>query len=494
MGFFRCRRSRTANWLLATLAVVWVLAASVPACGQDLYRIASDLRAKCAAEVEQLAKWCDEQSLPEQAKKTRALLGQQTPYKFSLPVLPREIGSPPLPDDASPEMFEWNTRLTKMRREQATALFDLARRAIRSHRASLAYDLVLLTSRANPDHEGARRVLGYQKYRNEWHTPYEIRKLRANMVWNDKFGWLVKSSVRKYEQGQRPSGNRWITAEEDARLHKDIRSGWEIESEHYSIRTDHSIESAVALGVKLDSLNRLWQQMFVRYYASEAHVAGLFDTRAQIQRPDPPLLNVVYFRDEDDYVRSLQGVLPGVDKSLGVYVEKTHTAYFFGNNKYGDRTTYHEATHQLFQQSRRVSPEVGRKANFWICEGIAMFMETLHEEDGCYVLGGLDDVRLKAARYHLVKGDYFVPFGQLTRYGMERIQQDPKIAALYSQMAAMANFLVFYDNGRYRDALVDYLIAVYTGRDTPATLAELTGTGYAELDKQYKEYMGIEAE
>ena len=32
----------------------------------------------------------------------------------------------------------------------------------------------------------------------------------------------------------------------------------------------------------------------------------------------------------------------------------------------------------------------------------------------------------------------------------------------------MTNFLIFYDGGRYRDALVAYLADVYTGR-TPRT-------------------------
>ena len=155
------------------------------------------------------------------------------------------------------------------------------------------------------------------------------------------------------------------------------------------------------------------------------------------------------------------------------------------------RVLNHEATHQLFQQSRETPADVGRAANFWLVEGIAMFMETLHEEDGFHVLGGLDDVRMQAARQHLDNGDFFVPFERLTRYGMEQLQTDPSVASLYSQMAAMANFLVFYDHGRYRDALVAYLSTVYHAQDTPRTLAQLTGASYEQLDKQYKEFMKL---
>ena len=68
-----------------------------------------------------------------------------------------------------------------------------------------------------------------------------------------------------------------------------------------------------------------------------------------------------------------------------------------------------------------------------------------------------------------------MPLEEFTGYGMEKFQEDPQIAKLYSQAAGLTHFLVHYDGGRYRDALVAYLLAVYTGRDQPDTLAKLTG-------------------
>ena len=55
----------------------------------------------------------------------------------------------------------------------------------------------------------------------------------------------------------------------------------------------------------------------------------------------------------------------------------------------------------------------------------------------------------------------------------------------------MTNFLVHYDDGRYRDALVSCLAAIYDGSQDPDLLARATGTDYAELDKQYQAYMKI---
>ena len=43
--------------------------------------------------------------------------------------------------------------------------------------------------------------------------------------------------------------------------------------------------------------------------------------------------------------------------------------------------------------------------------------------------------------------------------------------------------------GRYRDALVRYLEAIYTGHDTVPTLADLCGVSYPTLDEQYRAFM-----
>ncbi len=179
--------------------------------------------------------------------------------------------------------------MLKLRQDQAAALFALAQRCVRRHQASLAYRLALDAIKANPDHEAARRVFGYQKYQNQWHTPYEVLMLRNGMVWHEKFGWIEKANLPRYDAGERLMGVTWIDAANDAALHAEITTGWDIETEHYRIRTNHSIEAAVALGVKLENLHRLWRQIFLGYYSSEADVEALFSGR-------PPSANTRYRR------------------------------------------------------------------------------------------------------------------------------------------------------------------------------------------------------
>jgi len=460
-----------------------------PAAG-DIAREAATLKARYAVDVGRLAAWCRQKNLTVAAQKTVDLIASHDPYTITLPVLPQEVGSPSPPQGASDDSAEWCRRLGKLRRDQAAALFALAQRSAGNHQAPLAYRLALDAIRANPDHEGARHVLGFQKYENHWHTPYEVLMLRNGMVWHEKFGWIEKTNLPHYERGERLMGVTWIDAANDAALHAEIVHGWDVETEHYRIRSNRSIEAAVALSVKLENLHRVWRQVFLGYYATAADVEALFNSRTTSYIA-LPRFEVVYFRDKEEYHRNLKPVMPDVGISMGLYVAGNRTAYFYAGSDDSERTMYHEATHQLFQQSRRVGHDIGSRANCWLMEGIAMYMETLRREGDCYVLGGLSDVRMEAARYHLDKRDFYVPFGKLVRMGVQDMQGHDEIAKLYSQIAGMTSFLVHYDDGRYRDALVRCLAAIYDGSQDPDLLARATGADYAELDKQYHEYMKI---
>jgi hypothetical protein len=464
-----------------------VLATTVASAG-DLQKAAQTLCGKYVADIEKLAQWCESNGLTAQARATRHVLCPSDPYKLYVPILSEAVEASKLPPDTPPNVLEWDSRLSRLRRDQAAALFDIARRAIRSGSAALAFDLAMAAVQADPDYEPARRLFGYQKFHDKWRTVYEVRKLRAGLVWSNKFGWQSKNNLRRYDDGQRFYEGRWISAKEDAERHRDIRSGWDVDTEHYTIRTNHSIEAAVALGVKLEQLNRLWRQMFIRYYASEADVVAMFDGRA---KPSTPASrhSVVYFRDQADYNRALAAIMPNIGMSIGVYNDRMQRAYFFASGENDDRTLYHEATHQLFHESRPVVADVGYRANFWIIEGIAMYMESLRRENGFYVLGGFEDERLHAAAYRLLHDHFYIPLVTLTGFGMEQLQKDRRIATIYSQAAGQANFLVYYNGGRYRDALVTYLTAVYSGHDNADTLAKLTGTGYDDLDRQYREFI-----
>ena len=247
---------------------------------EDFAREAEALKTQYAADLDRLADWCRQKNLTIEAKTTADLMAPADPYKIVLPVLPREVGAADCSRRRNGRPAQWQRRLSKLRQDQAAALFASGPTCRpRGAQPPLAYRLALDAIRADPDHEAARRVFGFQKYQNQWHTPFEVQMLRSGMVWHEKFGWIEKTNLPRYIAGERLMGVTWIDAANDAALHADITHGWDIETEHYRIRTNHSIEAAVALGVKLENLNRVWRQIFIGYYASAADVEGLFSGR-----------------------------------------------------------------------------------------------------------------------------------------------------------------------------------------------------------------------
>ncbi len=479
------------QWIWPGIVIFWILLANnlFGQPPQDLPKTIRETRAKYLQDLTALADWAQAHGLAAEAQKTRSWLTPQDPSTLYIARLPEPVGPPKPPPDATGPQAEWHQRFWQLRRQQAAALWELARRAARAGQASLAVQLVLDAAREDPDHEAIRRFLGYQPYQGAWRTDYELRKLRAGQVWHERFGWLPKSHISRYEQGQRYYQGRWISAEEDARLHSDIHHGWDIETEHYLIRTNHSLEAGVALGVKLERLYRVWRQLFFRYYATEEQMASWFNLQAKAQALRFPQHRVVYFKNREQYLAALREAIPQIDQTIGLYLAPTRRCYFFAGDEFEERTLLHEATHQLFHETRPVAPQVGQAANFWIIEGVALLMETLRQEGDWLLLGGWEDQRIQAARYRLLEENFYVPLAEFCSYGMEKFQSNPRIATLYSQAAGLTHFLVFYDGGRYRDALIEYLRAVYSGRDDPGTLARLTKTPYAELDRQYRQYM-----
>ncbi|HEX4131743.1 MAG TPA: hypothetical protein VHZ24_17030 [Pirellulales bacterium] len=471
---------------MRSVCIVVMLAAIAPAARADVAADRATLEQAYATKLDELARWCDEQKLSDQAARVRAWIMSADAFTLSVAVM-RAVTEPPLPADASAAQREFSERFAALRRAQADALFALAQEAGKQHRLSLAYELVAAAARENSDHADARRILGYQMREGRWLTTYEIDKAHGNQVWHERWGWLLRDRAARYERGERFYRGTWMSVAEEARRVGDVNTGWEVVTEHYSVRTNQSLEEGVRLATRLERLYRTWRQVFILYHATEADVTAWL--RGGTPKPPTPQRHkVVYFRTRDEYVAALVGKQPQIGVSTGYYDPDARTAYFFAGQQ-DDTTLYHEATHQLFAEVRSRRGPFGDSHNFWVVEGIACYMETLADRGSYCLLGGTEAPRLLAARYRTLKENFFVPLAELTAMDRVRFQGDPRLVKLYSEAAAMSHFLMHAEAGRYRDALDDYLFAVYMGRDRVNTLSELTGASYEQLDAAYRRFL-----
>jgi hypothetical protein len=422
------------------------------------------------------------------------------------------------PDEYSPVAQTAAAPSHESRVDYADKLFALARRAAEAGQLSLAFQWATETLREDPDHADARRVLGYEKRDGKWLTPYGVRMADAGKRWHAKFGWAAPEDVPRYEAGERPLGKRWISAEDDAARHREMKNGWQVRTDHFLVTTNHSLEAAAELAARLERLHQVWRQLFAGFYLTENEVRRLFAGERQPRKQVRPF-RVYYHRDRHEYADALRKYQPRIAETLGIYFAELSAAHFFATdgattlravpagqaktaesardeNATGEppvATLYHEAVHQLFQETKPSVRGVGDLVNFWVVEGVATYFETLREHDdpasGLYfTIGEPDAGRLPAAKERLQER-FYVPLAELTKLGKAEMQRHAEVSKLYSQSSGLAAFLMDGEDGRYREALVRYLTAVYAGRDNDRSLAEEAGADYSRLDAAYRKHV-----
>jgi hypothetical protein len=438
--------------------------------------------AACAADDAASKLHADYQRLREKFDDAPPGWRPDAPATGSLLFVASDQYTPAIPEDQSDED----------RRKYADVLFELAKKAADAEQLSLAFQWATEAVRENPNHSEARRVLGYEQLDGVWLTSYGVRMADAGNVWHPYFGWIAEEDIPRYEAGERLVGSRWMTAEADAARRKQMKNGWQVRTDHFLVTTNHSLEAAAELAARLERLHQVWRQLFAGFYLSENEVRRLFAGEREPRRQVRPF-RVYYHRDLEHYADALHRRQPRAADTLGIYFDEDSEAHFFAGENQDAATLYHEAVHQLFQESRPAARQIGRDANFWIIEGIATYFETLTEhvdrEAGLfYTVGESNAGRLPAARNRLQEG-YFIPLAQLVPMGKMDVQEHPDIAKLYSQSAGLAAFLMDAHDGRYREPLVRYLKEVYVDHDNEQSLRQATGGSYGELDAEYRRYI-----
>lgn len=445
--------------------------------------------------LNELANWCSDNQLPHLEKYTLDWTGAFPSNKICLYEVTNDYGwENILPPCNSEKAKQWREKFIALRTEYSDKLYLLARKCSSQGYATYAVEIYMRALRENPQNKTIRKIIGNIPFQNRWATRFEIKMAREGKVDHPDFGWIPKSYVAKYEMGYRFYRNQWMSEREEVRLRREKNDPWLIITPHYRIYSYPSLEEGVELGRKLETLAIVWNQIFLRFYATDSQLKSFF----RGESPDFMHYNhtVVYFRDRDQYIEALASELgASVYETGGVY---NGIAYFYAGAGSDPRVTLHEATHQLFAETRAYTlvptamknyPVQGMESNFWVIEGIAMFMMSLENSPGLHELGDFQDENLYHARYYLLRKKFYIPFEQFTAMGYTLYQNSQCVYELYQQGSGVTWFLLFYDNGRYRDAFIRYLSLVYSGLDKPETLSELTGVSYSQLDKEYKQFM-----
>lgn len=402
-----------------------------------------------------------------------------------------------------------------IRARTARSLFDLAGRAAAksTRRLALADRCLRGVLEREPDHAEARRVMGFLPYGpGGWATPHAVVLMKSGHVHHPRFGWVHADWVPHLDAGELPGGftadgkpRNWIPADEADALHRDWPQAWKIDTApHFVVEANVPLSEAVAFAKRLEGLHELFLSQFADLIGAEnLPLARRFDNKGQKPVATSKKYAVAYFATKEEYVEFLRRKF-GLNEqvSLGYYMplklaRKANTSprsYFFkddANAIASHATLYHEASHQiLFETAGKTSYDTNR-TNYWVWEGLGTYFETVEpQEDGTILVGGLVGPRIEQARLRAARGDY-VPLTRFTAMSEEKFWEDKEVAIFrnYAQSMALAVFLLHGEDGRYREAFLDYAADAYRGKVKASSLADRLGVPFATLDDQFKAYL-----
>jgi hypothetical protein len=432
----------TLSFLLGNLAA---LAANPAASLESLDR-------HFAQQLAVLAEKCDSLQLPEQAKIAREWQIKRTKGRHTL-FIPAPA-DPTEPAAGATELVKkWHGKFRELRTEQAASLYTIAEEYLTAGDAARTYQLLHEVLRENPDHEQARRALGYAKLKGKlaWSSHVPPLKADKGKTNHPKTGWVTE----KY---------------------------WRVETPHWRIATNSGPPAGLDLAKKLEDFHLLWRQLFFDYWCTKAELQAAIAGRGALPEPKTPM-NVYLFKLRDEYVKFLAPAEPAAAMTQGYYSAAQQTAIFFAGDDAVQPTWFHEAAHQLFQQWRDSPQGVGDQHNFWLVEGVAMYVESLQNHGSHWTAGGWQADRLQIPRYRALSGEKGKPLQELIALGREKVQADPAIGNLYSQFAAKSHVLLDHPDPGYRQAVSALLRELYAQKDKLTSLAELTGASLEELDQ-----------
>ncbi|MCY2964916.1 MAG: hypothetical protein NT069_14970, partial [Planctomycetota bacterium] len=459
----------------------------------------TDRQARFHRELEALAEQCAKDNLPAAADTVRELAVPFSPDTMRVADLPKSVLEP-LNPDLPPEEKGWRVPLRQKRQDYAKELFALSQKVLAAGHFSFAWDLIREVAHHDPDNPAARKALGFVRTGDDWMSPFEAKMLREHKQWDDRFGWVLQEQIERLKKGERLFKSNWISSEREAEIRRDFAQAWEVRTEHYLVRTNHSLERGVELAKKLEEFHGLFLQALAGFFNTPEQFKQLLAGTGSQRAAAKPLV-VHYYATRDEYItRIKRETTQKVELTRGIYFPKTGVAHFFYDPQATDDSTlYHEATHQLLSGARPAIGEIGMKSDFWSIEGIACYMESFQKTGETFSFGDPQTPRFHFARQHFLVEKYYVPIASFSRMGMVEYQNSPEIKRNYAQGASLVHFFLHHDDGQYRDEFVEYLSQIYsptkTVREKPESLWKLIGVESDELDQQYAEYvrkLGIE--
>ena len=352
--------------------------------------------------------------------------------------------------------------------------------------------LLYAALRDDPDHARGREAAGWVRRGDRWEWPAAARRLDRGEGYDPAFGWMAKGRLARIRAGERHGAGRSVRDDAEDAPPTDINRGRQFDSDHWEIVSTATRPAAAELALLLEATRSIWLQVFGGFALEPADLERRLAGRGRLPPQTPH--SAILCGSREQYLAELHRLEPRIAISDGLYWQPTRTIWCYAAPTLPvGHTVRHEATHQLFAESRpdivRMRSEPGLRCGFWAVEAAALYAESITEAPFGWTIGGRDRGRCPAARQWVIEGEFFLPLADLAALGRDAFQADPTIDRLYDQCGGLADFFMNARGGRYREPFVEYLVRVYSGTAQPDSLFRLCGRSGPELDAEYREFI-----
>lgn len=433
-----------------------------------------------ARELQRLDAICEQLQLPTERRVMGRWLEEVTTgaYRLHLPLPVDPIG-----DDASQNVLtkeattshsQWLKHFTLARQRHARFWVSTAQRQATEGDEWSAYRSLWRAVREDPDNADAKRVL----------SPL-----------------LLALNVRSKPRV-------WRTA--DPQLAWSPGSYSRLDTANFQIlsRADANVTSDIAR--QLEQFYALWTQIFYPLWAPPNVINARLAGRGNSWTPRREF-RVVVCKDRKEYLEVLGAAESNIGVSVGYYNTDTQLSFFYPGDQLAV-TLFHELTHQLLAEGSQLQGSKSQKYDhdFWMVEGIALYMESLVDCGNHWQVGGWTAPRLQAARYRGLHDGYWIDWDAFTSGGREQWKADVDIGQLYTQAAGLTHYFLDprprtaadQESGRSVDAAeadagraayYAALVSIYQGQRPDKKLQGILGEGES-AHSNYLRYLRVDEE
>jgi len=244
---------------------------------------------------------------------------------------------------------------------------------------------------------------------------------------------------------------------------------WELRTRHYHVRSDVSPAFTETLAQHMEAIFKEYRKRLRGFGGSIKERFEVMVTSSEER----------YLSETGIRVRGSKGIFSASRRLLAAWVGDTpHDRVF--------RVLYHEGFHQFVHHC------IG-KCPIWLNEGMAEFFSEATWNGKRFDVGEVPPHRLAILR-RAIEEDRTIRMGELVTMSHEawlrNLEEDAERTTIqYNQAWGLVHFLVYADDGKYRNAFVRYVRLVDRDPDSERAFEHCFGRNFDAMKKAWVEYI-----